>query len=257
MKHNVKVIFMLCNLFEDTRVKCDKYWPDKEGESLCLGDDLKIVLLEEKQFLENQIIERSFEVSFLEDTNSISYKLKQYHVICWPDHSIPDKLISYNFICCLMNLIDFHFSGDSLSPILVHCSAGIGRTGTLIALYNCYHILNKQILYLTDLSASRRVDALIDKFDVTLMTFETDPRMPRTTKNVVSSYSSLNSDIDEDSSNLCNSGQIAFSVFTVVRKLREQRYLSVTDLIQYKMIYSFLYDWLRNTLKGSLDMLEI
>lgn len=248
---------MLCNLFEDTRVKCDKYWPDKHGDPICLGSELKITLIEEKQYLVDQILERNFEVSYLDDTNSMSFKIKQYHIICWPDHSVPEKQISYNLICSLMNLIDCHFSCDSISPILVHCSAGIGRTGTLIALYNCYHILNKQVLYLTDVSASRRVDALIDKFDVTLMTLEADPRMPRTTKNVVSSYSTLNPEISDDTSNIFNSGQIAFSVFTVVRKLREQRYLSVTDLIQYKMIYNFLYDWLRNTLKGSSDILEI
>lgn len=251
---------MLCNLFEDTRVKCDKYWPEKEGDPLCLGSDLRIVLLEERQYIENQVIERSFEVLYQEDMNSMSFKIKQFHVICWPDHSVPEKHITYNLLYSLINLIDSHFSSDIVSPFLIHCSAGIGRTGTLIALYNCYHILNKQILYLTDISASRRVDALIDKFDVTLMTLEADSRMPRTTKNIGSSFSSLNPDtsqVDEETSNLCNSGQIAFSVFTVVRKLREQRYLSVTDLIQYKMIYSFLYDWLRNTLKGTTDILEI
>jgi protein tyrosine phosphatase len=39
-----------------------------------------------------------------------------------------------------------------------------------------------------------------------------------------------------------------FSVFNVVRKLREQRFGMVTDAMQYKFIYEFILDWIQKNI---------
>ena len=72
--------------------------------------------------------------------NGVEKNIVQIHLTCWPDHSIPDE--AYNKIIDIINLVDKFKQG---SPVIVHCSAGIGRTGTFIGIYNLYHEIKEQI----------------------------------------------------------------------------------------------------------------
>ena len=78
------------------------------------------------------------------DTNIKNFTIEkiiyQIHFTCWADHSIPDN--SYNEIINIINIVD-KLKEDK--PVVVHCSAGIGRTGTFISVYNLYHEILKQI----------------------------------------------------------------------------------------------------------------
>ena len=78
---------------------------------------------------------------------------------------------------------------ENKSPIVVHCSAGVGRTGTVIAIYEIVLCLE-----------------YLKKFNKPLV----------------------------------------MNVFNVVRKLREQRYSLVTDTDQYKFIYDYSLNWIKN-----------
>ncbi|RUS79044.1 hypothetical protein EGW08_013201, partial [Elysia chlorotica] len=52
----------------------------------------------------------------------------QFHFTAWPDKSVPDSPWA---------LVDFYhtvWAAPGSGPLLVHCSAGVGRTGTFIAL---------------------------------------------------------------------------------------------------------------------------
>ena len=64
----------------------------------------------------------------------------QIHFTCWPDHSIPEN--SYNEVVNIIKIVD-KLKDDK--PVVVHCSAGIGRTGTFISVYNLYHEILEQI----------------------------------------------------------------------------------------------------------------
>ena len=66
----------------------------------------------------------------IEDGSNDSHTLTQYHLTSWPDHGVPDHATP------LMSLHKQVMAAWSPSkgPILVHCSAGVGRTGTFIAL---------------------------------------------------------------------------------------------------------------------------
>lgn len=59
----------------------------------------------------------------------------------WPDHLPPTNRDS------IKKVIEFVDNGKSLGPVVVHCSAGNGRTGCMIAIYNIYQCLKvlKQI----------------------------------------------------------------------------------------------------------------
>ena len=56
--------------------------------------------------------------------------------LTWPDHGAPEEQ-DYKIIANILSIIEeFHTRDGSKSKIVVHCSAGIGRTGSLIAIYN-------------------------------------------------------------------------------------------------------------------------
>ena len=60
-------------------------------------------------------------------------KVTQFHYTAWPDHGVPDNVMSIiSFIRHVRKL--FPTSMDHAQPVLVHCSAGIGRSGTFITL---------------------------------------------------------------------------------------------------------------------------
>ena len=55
----------------------------------------------------------------------------QFHFIAWPDHGVPDNCaVMLNFIRRVHKLHSY----SNPCPLLVHCSAGVGRTGTFIVL---------------------------------------------------------------------------------------------------------------------------
>ncbi|XP_065921950.1 receptor-type tyrosine-protein phosphatase mu isoform X1 [Magallana gigas] len=123
-QENVVQIVMLTNLKEGTKKKCAKYWPDLNADKDC--DVFIINTFEEKQYA-NCVIRK---ILMTNEKENEKRTITQYHYITWPDHGVPDPL-------CLL-LFHNHVTRTKTSthkgPTLVHCSAGIGRTGTYIAI---------------------------------------------------------------------------------------------------------------------------
>ena len=129
--YDIKIILMLCNLTESNRQKCANYW----------NSDMKkyrIIKLQNSTNLEEGLIFRYFQV--INKTNSISKNIIQIHLTSWEDHIAP--ISNYNKIIRIINIIDKYKQN---SPVVVHCSAGVGRTGSFISVYNLYHEILKQI----------------------------------------------------------------------------------------------------------------
>ncbi|XP_061186795.1 tyrosine-protein phosphatase non-receptor type 7-like [Saccostrea echinata] len=113
-------IVMLTSLYEGDKMKCLKYWPDSE---LDIGP--YTIRLDTVDVYDNYIM-RYLLVQYQEEEKRVT----QFHFTTWPDNSVPEDLMS---LICFRNLVRNGLTSSD-GPIVVHCSAGIGRTGTFISL---------------------------------------------------------------------------------------------------------------------------
>ncbi|XP_042182382.1 tyrosine-protein phosphatase non-receptor type 13 isoform X3 [Oncorhynchus tshawytscha] len=116
------VIAMMTQEVEGGKVKCQRYWPDTPRTAEMVDERLQITLVKD-QHLDNFVI-RFIEVKDIQ-TEEIQ-RVTHLNYTGWPDHgtpSQPEQLLT--FISYMRHI---HQSG----PIITHCSAGIGRSGTLI-----------------------------------------------------------------------------------------------------------------------------
>ncbi|XP_069117588.1 receptor-type tyrosine-protein phosphatase mu-like isoform X2 [Argopecten irradians] len=116
-------IVMLTNLVESRKDKCAKYWPD-EGDPMSTKT-FHITLNRERRYASHVV--RNLTVVYKKSKES--REINQFHFTTWPDHGTPNTL----------ELVLFHrrikLCQTSLpGQLVIHCSAGIGRTGTFIAL---------------------------------------------------------------------------------------------------------------------------
>lgn len=126
-EQNVHSLVMVTQCVERGMVKCDHYWPT-DSEPLCYGD-IVVQLLSEKVFPEWTI--RDFKIS-CESQLRYPRMVRQFHYTIWPDHGVPDT--TQSLIQFVRTVRDFINRTNSPGISVVHCSAGVGRTGTFIVL---------------------------------------------------------------------------------------------------------------------------
>uniref|UniRef100_A0A8B9QDT0 Receptor-type tyrosine-protein phosphatase eta n=1 Tax=Apteryx owenii TaxID=8824 RepID=A0A8B9QDT0_APTOW len=122
---NIYSIVMLTKCVEQARTKCEQYWPDKQSMSY---GDIIVTMVSEIVLPEWTI--RDFTVENVSSSPTLS--LRQFHFTSWPDHGVPettDLLINFRHL-----VQEYNNQNPIDSPTLVHCSAGVGRTGTFIAI---------------------------------------------------------------------------------------------------------------------------
>ncbi|NWV09973.1 PTPRJ phosphatase, partial [Ptilonorhynchus violaceus] len=122
---NIYSIVMLTKCMEQARTKCEQYWPDKQPKSY---GDIMVTLVSEIVLPEWTV--RDFTVE--KSNTPESHTVRQFHFTSWPDHGVPettDLLINFRHL-----VHEYNSQNPMDSPTLVHCSAGVGRTGTFIAI---------------------------------------------------------------------------------------------------------------------------
>uniref|UniRef100_A0A8C7FYL4 protein-tyrosine-phosphatase n=1 Tax=Oncorhynchus kisutch TaxID=8019 RepID=A0A8C7FYL4_ONCKI len=121
-QENTATIVMVTNLVEVGRVKCCKYWPDDTE----IYRDMKVTLIE-TQLLSEYVI-RTFAVE-KRGAHEIR-EIRQFHFTGWPDHGVPYHTTGLlGFVRRVKSK-----TPANAGPMVVHCSAGAGRTGCFIVI---------------------------------------------------------------------------------------------------------------------------
>ncbi|XP_025853923.2 tyrosine-protein phosphatase non-receptor type 13 isoform X13 [Vulpes vulpes] len=118
------VIAMMTQEVEGEKIKCQRYWPNILGQTTMVNDRLRLALVRMQQLKGFVVRAMALEEIQTGEMRHISH----LNFTAWPDHdtpSQPDDLLT--FISYMRHI---HRSG----PIITHCSAGIGRSGTLICI---------------------------------------------------------------------------------------------------------------------------
>ena len=133
-----EVIIMVTNCEEKGRLKCNQYWPAAVGKAMRFPTHGLLVEWRGVESTPDYII-RSFAVTL--PGNETPRIIKQFHFITWPDHGVPQSTAASMDMLKLAKAERTELGG----PMVVHCSAGVGRTGTIIAIdMNLEMIAEKQ-----------------------------------------------------------------------------------------------------------------
>lgn len=133
-EQNSAAILMLNKIIEKKQVKCHQYWPTHIGAEHCmqLGDvGLTVEYLKCEEF--TNFSKRTFRLIDTESTKS--REVIQFHYTTWPDFYIPSSPIA--FLQFLKQVRDSGALNSDVGPAVVHCSAGIGRSGTFCLVDTC------------------------------------------------------------------------------------------------------------------------
>ncbi|GMR42815.1 hypothetical protein PMAYCL1PPCAC_13010, partial [Pristionchus mayeri] len=120
VQENVGYIVMLCDVVELGKKKCEKYIPETPCEPVTYGD-YKVTLL--KSFVDGHFINSILTIEIPEKQARIVYHHQWKN---WPDRGVP--------LTALAGLRVLRHAGLTKYPMVIHCSAGVGRTGTLVAI---------------------------------------------------------------------------------------------------------------------------
>ncbi|KAM6281159.1 tyrosine-protein phosphatase non-receptor type 3 isoform 6-T7 [Porphyrio hochstetteri] len=144
--HKLTLIIMLTTLTERGRTKCHQYWPDPPDvmeygsfRVRCHSEDCTIAYVVREMVITNIETEQQHTVTHL-----------QY--VAWPDHGVPDDSMDFlEFVTCMRP------KRVENEPVLVHCSAGIGRTGVLVTMETAMCLIERnQPVYPLDIVRKMR-----------------------------------------------------------------------------------------------------
>ncbi|XP_073740077.1 tyrosine-protein phosphatase non-receptor type 1 isoform X3 [Callorhinus ursinus] len=122
-----------------TQLKCAQYWPQKEEKEMIFEDtNLKLTLISED--IKSYYTVRQLELENL--TSQETREILHFHYTTWPDFGVPESPAS--FLNFLFKVRESGSLSTEHGPVVVHCSAGIGRSGTFCLADTCLLLMDKR-----------------------------------------------------------------------------------------------------------------
>ncbi|XP_055514787.1 receptor-type tyrosine-protein phosphatase S-like isoform X10 [Leucoraja erinacea] len=116
-------IVMMTKLEEKSRVKCDQYWPSRGTDTYGM---IQVTLLDTIELATFCV--RNF--CLHKNGSSEKREVRQFQFTAWPDHGVPEYPTP--FLAFLRRVKTCN--PPDAGPVVVHCSAGVGRTGCFIVI---------------------------------------------------------------------------------------------------------------------------
>ncbi|XP_069548535.1 receptor-type tyrosine-protein phosphatase F isoform X13 [Brachyistius frenatus] len=116
-------IVMMTRLEEKSRVKCDQYWPSRGTETYGM---IQVTMLDTVELATYSV--RTF--ALYKNGSSEKREVRQFQFMAWPDHGVPEYPTP---ILAFLRRVKACNPSDA-GPMVVHCSAGVGRTGCFIVI---------------------------------------------------------------------------------------------------------------------------
>ncbi|XP_050425107.1 tyrosine-protein phosphatase non-receptor type 2 isoform X2 [Adelges cooleyi] len=138
-EQNSKAILMLNKIIEKKKLKCHQYWPKKKSENYkFIWNNIGLSVEFISKINHGFYVQSILKLNDLESGNS--REIFHFHYTDWPDFGVPKTPTPF-----LRFLRDIRRSGSldlSNGPAIVHCSAGIGRSGTFCLIDLCLIQMN-------------------------------------------------------------------------------------------------------------------
>ncbi|XP_035277756.1 receptor-type tyrosine-protein phosphatase F isoform X15 [Anguilla anguilla] len=122
-EQRANTIVMMTRLEEKSRVKCDQYWPVRGTETYGM---IQVTMLDTVELATYSV--RTF--ALYKNGSSEKREVRQFQFMAWPDHGVPEYPTP---ILAFLRRVKACNPADA-GPMVVHCSAGVGRTGCLIVI---------------------------------------------------------------------------------------------------------------------------
>ncbi|XP_019717493.1 receptor-type tyrosine-protein phosphatase delta-like isoform X25 [Hippocampus comes] len=121
-QHTANII-MMTKLEEKSRVKCDQYWPTRGTETYGL---IQVTLLDTVELATYSV--RTF--ALYKSGSNEKREVRHFQFTAWPDHGVPEHPTPF---LAFLRRVKACNPADA-GPMIVHCSAGVGRTGCFIVI---------------------------------------------------------------------------------------------------------------------------
>ncbi|XP_030582458.1 protein tyrosine phosphatase receptor type Fa isoform X3 [Archocentrus centrarchus] len=116
-------IVMMTRLEEKSRVKCDQYWPSRGTETYGM---IQVTMLDTLELATYSV--RTF--ALYKNGSSEKREVRQFQFLAWPDHGVPEyPTPTLAFLRRVKSC-----NPQDAGPMVVHCSAGVGRTGCFVVI---------------------------------------------------------------------------------------------------------------------------
>ncbi|XP_072305313.1 tyrosine-protein phosphatase non-receptor type 1 [Eucyclogobius newberryi] len=146
-------VVMLNRVIEKGSIKCAQYWPHKDEKDAVFEDtNFKVIFVSED--VKSYYTVRQLELENL--CTGESREILHFHYTTWPDFGVPESPAS--FLNFLYKVRESGCLNSDQGPVVVHCSAGIGRSGTFCLVDTCLLLMSVR----RDASSVRIRDVLLE-----------------------------------------------------------------------------------------------